>query len=612
MAEQQRRRREDKFLARVYKFFRRIFTFVGFMVTLMMVMVVLAALESGEHEIKPLPDKILLTYTFDDSVVEVADAASLSDLLLDEPVTLSDITGALDAAAKDDRVKGFVARIADADMSPAQVQELRDAIMRFRASGKFAYAYATNYGGGMAGMRGYYLASAFEKIWMQPVGSVAINGVSAQVPFFKGFFEKIGVQADFVHKGKYKSAPESLTETAMTAPSREMMEGMVADLFDQMATGIASARGLTVADVRQMVDNSPYTDKQAVEAKLIDKLGYGDEFMQEAKSKVDGDATEPVSLADYRSSSKNKMGKLVAGFSHKKETADKSAQILKPAAAKKIAVVYAAGEITEGRSSKASELEDSGMTASKYVPIFRKIQKNDDIAAVVLRIDSPGGDPSAAESIRRALTETRRLGKPVIVSMGGYAASGGYWIACAADKIVAQPGTLTGSIGVFGGKFVVGGVMQKLGIGLETVSVGQNADMWSSAQNFTPEQRAKFENMMGGIYDAFIDRVAEGRHMPREDVMAVAEGHVWTGREAQDRKLVDEIGGLDRAIALAKQAGGLDPSQEADVVEYPPRQSTIERVISLATEGNTQLFPALTELRQMMSLLQWREGVMIR
>ncbi len=228
---------------------------------------------------------------------------------------------------------------------------------------------------------------------------------------------------------------------------------------------------------------------------------------------------------------------------------------------------------------------ESGMSAEKIAEAFATVRDDENVAAVVFRIDSPGGSPEAAETIRRAIQLTQKKGKPVVVSMGGYAASGGYWVATPADKIVAQPGTLTGSIGVFGGKLEMSGLWDKLGVNWDAAVQGKNARMWSSNQPFSEDEFEKFEGMLGNIYDAFIVRVAEGRHMSKDKVEAIAEGRVWTGRQAKDIGLVDELGGLDRAVQIARELAKLDPEQEAPVLQYPPKKSTLEMFIDLATNG---------------------------
>lgn len=588
MSNIEKRRKEDGLWHRVWAVVRRFFVVIGISVTFSIVMIGISVSQLKNSAVD-MPEKILLTYTFSGEVGEVVTAPSLSNPLLRPAVVLQEIITALDDGAKDTRVTGLLVRLQDPQLNLAQVQELRDAITRFRKAGKFAYVYSDSYGGG-GGMGDYYLASAFEQIWLQPVGAVAINGIGAQVPFFKTLFDKVGVKADFVHKGIYKSAPESLTETQMTAPTRMMTTEMIKDLSGQIISGIAENRGLTADQVRSFIDQSPYNETDALRLKLVDKIGYLDEVLAAAKEKTAGPDEDAVDLESYIEAMEDTHPKksgsefMAQIKKHEKAKKEKSTKVVEK---NKIAIVYGVGDIVAH-----SEKSGGGMAATKVAAAFKLVQKDEAVAAVVFRIDSPGGEPSAAETIRRAMLQTKANGIPIIVSMGGYAASGGYWIASAADKIVAQPATLTGSIGVFGGKFVAAGLFEKIGVNFETISEGKNAAMWSSTATFTPEQRAKFDSMMGDIYDAFLTRVAEGRHMKVEQVQALAQGRVWTGAQAKENGLVDELGGLEHAISLAKAQAKLDPAKEVFIEDFPPRKSTLELFLSMASEGNVSLAPS--------------------
>lgn len=582
MGFQPQRRKDDKYPRRVLGFFQRFFIVIGVAATISIVLLALTVSRMMSYTPQSLPDKILLSFTFDGDLAEVTRKPSLSQPLLRPASTLHEVTAALRSAAEDDRVKGFIARIEGLSLSTAQIQELRDAIHVFRKSGKFTHVYADSYGGFGSGMGDYYLAAAFENVWMQPVGAVAPMGISLQVPFLKNALEKAGITAQFAHRGRYKSASESLTETTMSAPHREMMTSLLSDLSGQLVADIAADRGLDAAAFRRMVDAAPFSSREALEKKLVDRLGYSDEMIDEAKAKVAGEETKPVDLLGYTFVSETKkINKGIGGFVAKFLRKDAPPSALKDKA--KIALIFGAGDIVPYSGKRGSGFSEGGMSADKIVLAIRAAQKDEDVAAIVFRIDSPGGAPTAAESIRRAIIQARAKGKPVVVSMGGAAASGGYWVAAGADKIVAQPATLTGSIGVFGGKFVLGGLMDKLGIGIETLSEGENADMWSGTTPFTPAQAKKFDAMLGDIYDAFLDRVMEGRKMTRDEAEAVAQGRVFTGKQAKDNGLVDALGGLDTAVEEAKKLAQLEG--DVPLVRFPPRKSTLELFLSLATEG---------------------------
>ncbi len=559
------RRREDSFWGSVLVFFKRFFIMTGIAASFSFFLLAVLVGRAFQEVSPALSDNMVLTYTFKTGLAELVTRPSLGQPLLRPAATFHEIIDDLAIAAKDKRVKGFAARLQNIDMAPAQIQELRDALAKFRAAGKFTYIFADDFGGSASGMGDYYLASSFGQVWLQPVGAVAINGIVAEVPFFKEILDKIGVEAEFNHRGKYKSAPESLTETGMSAPHREMMTELINDLADQTVSGIAANRGMTMDAVKRLVNGSPYNDDEALKLKLVDKVGYYNQMLDEAKLKAGNKDTQTVTLSDYS---------LRANMPHVNINKSKS----------KIALIFGAGDIIPYGGGTHSGLKGGDMAADKIVTAFEAVQKDADVVAVVFRVDSPGGSPGAAESIRRSVVETQQKGKPVIVSMGGYAASGGYWVATSADKIVAQPATITGSIGVFGGKIVLAQLWEKLGIRWDSVAAGDNARMWSSNVAFTDSQKARFEFLLDSIYESFIARVMEGRKMTREQVLAVAEGHVWTGRQAKARGLVDELGGIDKAIALAKVAAKLKPDEDIPVERFPGQKSPLELLIQLATK----------------------------
>lgn len=658
MTDMPQRRKEDKFPAKVGRFFYRFFFMIGIAAVISVVMFSVTLSRMMNYVPSDMPDKMVLALVIKSDLAEVVGRPSLTQPLLRPATTLQDIVGALDLAATDKRVKALVVKLEDMKLSAAQVQELREAVIRFRNAGKRAYVFADSYGGYGGGMGDYYLASSFDEIWLQPVGMVAVSGVTAEVPFVRDFLDKVGVETQFTHQGIYKSAPESLTERGMTPPHREMMQSIVSDVTAQLVEGISAGRGMDASVVRTVIDASPYGEKEALARKLVDHVGYFDEMIlkarrigsglpaeaavndtqakgdehQAAANEVDAEAMAVAETADASppengvvapapdaaaaadagpeagSTAKEDQDKdeelsagLVAllGYSFVSETqaTDKGvrgfiANFVRKEMPKselkkkdKVALIYGTGEIVPFTSGAHAAFGESSMGADKIVQAFRSAQKDDSVAAIVFRVDSPGGSPEASETIRRVIMDTQKKGKPVVVSMSSYAASGGYWISTTADKIVAQPGTLTGSIGVFGGKFVFSGLWEKLGLNWDSVHEGKNAQMWSSNISFTPEQMQKFESLMGETYDAFLDRVSEGRKIPRDKVKALAEGRVYTGRQAKEIGLVDDLGGLDVAFKHARELAKFKPEDNVPLVLFPPRKSTLELFISLATEG---------------------------
>ncbi|MBW7910480.1 MAG: signal peptide peptidase SppA [Alphaproteobacteria bacterium] len=672
MSDTPQRRKDDKFTAKVWRFFYRFFFMVGVSAFISIVMLSITMSRMMNYAPSSLPDAMVLTFALKSDLAEVEGAPSLTQPLLRPATVLQDVVSAIDLASKDARVKALTVKLEDMKLSAAQAQELRDALLRFRATGKRTYIYADSYGGFGSGISDYFIATAFDEIWLQPVGSVSAVGVASEVPFVKDLLDKVGVETQFVHQGIYKSAPESLTERGMTPPHREMMQSIVSDLALQMMDGIAASRGLSAEQVRRLVDESPYGEKESLRLKLVDRIGYYDEMVAHARrvasvKKIDTPETstpesekqaapetapaesaaqkEPekkeeakkeetkkevaatdaadeekpdvdtVSLMGYSFVAETQaLGKGVRGFASKLTRREAPESELRKK--DKIALIYGSGEIVPFvQRAQASPFMSSSMAADKVVQAFRSVQADDGVAAVIFRIDSPGGSPEASETIRRAIMETRRKGKPVVVSMASTAASGGYWIAAPADKIIAQPGTLTGSIGVFGGKFVLAGLWQKLGINWDSVSEGGNAGMWSANKSFTPAQLQKFDALMAEVYDAFLERVAEGRKMPVEKVRAIAEGRVYTGRQAKDVGLVDDLGGLDVALKHARVLGKIEDADDVPLVRFPPRKSTMEMFISLATEG--ALFqPTITvnaaDIADMMQSALPPQGIQLR
>ncbi len=554
---------DEGFFTRLFRFIRRFFVVMGVLMTVLIVLLGMAIGKAARYAPPALPSEIVVAYDFKPGLSETASGPSLDQPLLAAPETMHDVLDQLARAARDPHVKGLIARLDDPSLSPAQVQELRAAVAKFRAAKKPTAIFAPE----ISGIGDYYLASGFDQVWLQPVGGLTINGISAEVPFARDLLAKLGITAQFSHKGAYKSMPESFTETGMSAPHREMMTSLVNDLYSQMSEGIAASRNLNPDDVRQAVDASPLGDEAALRLKLVDKLGYEDEMVASVEKQTGAKA---VNLGDYTFDTKARQ-RLTGG--------DKTE-------GKRVALITGAGAIVQTARGGFG-----GMAADKMSQAISDAAADKDVGAIVLRIDSPGGSPAASETIRRALTQARAKGKPVVVSMGSYAASGGYWVASGADRIVAQPGTLTGSIGVFGGKLSLAGLWDKIGLKWDEANAGAHAAMWSPNAPFTAEEKERFDAQLGDIYKAFVARVMEARKMTREQVLAVAEGRVWTGRQAKDKGLVDALGGIDEAAALARTTAKLPA--DAALIPFPPEKSTLELFMQMATEGNVSAMPFL-------------------
>jgi protease-4 len=447
-------------------------------------------------------------------------------------------------AKADKRVKTLVIKPSTNGALWAQVQEVRAALVDFRKSGKPITAYL-EYGGGQE----YYIASAADRIVMVPGGMLGLTGHASYELFFKGALDKLGVYPDLLHIGDYKTWSNTFNERGFTPAHREMTESLNHDFYDQLVKGIAEGRKKSEAEIITAIDGGPYLAEDAKTAGLIDVVAWEDQLDDTAP--IQG--TRTLKMEDYARVPMSSVG-LAQG--------------------QRIAVLYASGTIMSGESS----LDATGgqvLGSETFVEWLRKVRVDPTIRAIIVRIDSPGGSAIASEVMWRELTLTRGL-KPLIASMGNLAASGGYYIAAPADTIVAEPGTITGSIGVVTGKFVVKGTLDKLGIGEAAVSEGRMAQLESPFTPFSREERAKVEQQMHAAYDLFVARVAEGRKTTPERIDAVGQGRVWTGRQAQQLQLVDELGGLDTAIQIAKQRAKLDMTKDVQLVVYPPKRSVYD------------------------------------
>ena len=431
-----------------------------------------------------------------------------------------------------------------------KVQEIRDAVIEFKKSGKPVYAYL-EYGGD----REYYLATAADKIYLMPASPLNLTGVATYELFLRGTLDKIGAYPDLHHIGDYKTAVNTFTEKGYTPAHKEMDQSLNRDLYEQIVRGIADGRKKNEADVQHLFDDGPFLPEDALRAGLIDDVAYEDQVDEKLRA---GEQRRQIDSDDYTRISLSSVG-LNRG--------------------PRIAVIYAAGAITGGRSG-FDPLNGAVVGSDTLIEYIRQARRDSSVRAIVLRIDSPGGSATASDAIWRELTiaKNERADRPLVASMSDLAASGGYYIAMPAQVIVAQPSTLTGSIGIFGGKIVTGGVYDKLGARIESTSIGRNAEINSPARPFNPEGLKKLQEQLQAFYDQFVEKAADSRHSTPEQIDALAQGRVWTGRQAKQNHLVDELGGLDRAIAIAKQRAKIPSENDVELVIYPPRKSFYELV----------------------------------
>lgn len=567
------------------------FMLISFTFSLITVLSVL-----GQTE-EPKSNNIVLYLEFDGALDETVAEASLMDPFGAPSPTLRDFVRAIDHATHDDRVHGIVARIKGGGLSISHVQELRTALKQFNAnSDKFSYIYSSSYGAGGGGLSSLYLASAFQERWIQPLGIVSIPGINAQVPYFKQTLDNIGVGTQFYKRKEFKTAYESITNAEMSDENRKMMEALVDDLRVVLLPDMAQDLGMSTSQLEASVNKGLHTAPEAVAAGLITTSDYADRLIDKINTQVtgdpDGEDIRYVDVKKYNKITAPDQGGLAAKLPKKqrdeKAVDDGSASV---------ALVYAVGAIMQDNA------QSSQIAAAEVIaPAILDAKDNDDIKAIVLRIDSPGGSPTASESILRAIQQVREAGKPVIVSMGGTAASGGYWIASGVDRIFALPGTLTGSIGVVGGKFYLQDLWQKLGVNWESVSWGDNADLWSFNSPFSAAEAERMNAMLDHVYDSFIDRVADGRNMDRSAVEAVAKGRVWTGNQALKAGLVDELGGLNAALDYAATLVGLENRNDLNVIVMPKPKTAIERLADLLA-GQVRVGHAIQSLQPVFDII---------
>jgi protease IV len=494
-----------------------------------------------------LPDNMILSLDLTPGLAEGPREAGWQRLVFGGKPNLRDILDAVERAETDPRVKGILARLGTDDIGLAQAQELRDAIAAFRAHGKFAIAFADSFGEFGAGTRPYYFAAAFDQIWLQPMGSLGLTGLYAETLFLKGTLDKLGIAPEFDHKGQFKTAANILTETQMTPPQREEVEDLLRSLSAQVVGGIAQDRRLSSDAVEGAIDRAPLLPEEALQAKLVDRIGYRDDAIAAAHKRAPGG--EIVSLSAYLDG---------AGRPYSK--------------GERIALIYGSGLIVRGGSSASPLSQSDEMAANEITRAFRAAVRDPKVRAILFRIDSPGGSVVASESIWHDVVFARERGKPVIVSMGNVAGSGGYFVAAPANKIVAEPATLTGSIGVLAGKLVVTDLLKKIGVTTDAAQFGANAAMFSAASGFSPLARVRLQAFLDATYRGFKEHVAAGRHMTPEAVETVAQGRVWSGDEAKKNGLVDALGGYRAALLLAKQAAGIPAGTPVQLTVFPRQQ----------------------------------------
>ncbi|HJU28931.1 MAG TPA: signal peptide peptidase SppA, partial [Candidatus Binataceae bacterium] len=502
------------------------------------------------------PDSVIML-KLDGQVVERGDGSALG-LFGQHQTAVNAVGRSLKAAEKDSRIVGLAIKVIDPQMQLAQAQELRAMIREFRAHGKWTTAYMETAGESGSGNLPYLVASSADEVSMMPQGELNLLGVGIREIFARGALDKLNIVPNFDAIGKYKDAGNIFTEKNFTEAQFEADDALVGALFAQITGETAENRHLSLQAVTAVINRAPITAADGLKSHLLDRLEYEDQFEQRVKN-YRGRHHDLIPYQSYG-----------------------TPEFWPFASHPKIAVIYGLGAIQRGHSGYDPVLSPGGasMGSDDIVEAFNDVRKDSSIRAVIFRINSPGGSVIASELIRRAVERCARK-KPVVVSMSGYAASGGYWIATPAAMIFADPGTVTGSIGVLGGKFNIAGAAAAIGVNTGSITRGRNADMFDAFTNFTPEQAQIFhDKLLGQTYNYFLQIVAKRRQMTVEQVNEIAQGRVWTGEQAMKNRLVDRIGGFDAALNGAKTLAKIGPQERVTLAAHPARPGLLNRLLS--------------------------------
>jgi protease-4 len=527
-----------------------------------------------------LPREVVLAVNVSGPIPEVVADDPFARFGGGEPLSMRELYSALTEAARDDRVVGVRVHVGAYQAGFGSTQEIRSLLHRVREAGKWTSAYLDTAGEFAPGNGVYYLASACDEVSLNPAGDINLIGISARSPFLRGTFDKLEIEPEFPGRGDYKTARFLYTERDFTPEHREMIGWLVDSLMGQMVDGIAADRQTSPEQIRELVDRAPFFGSEAKEVGLVDHLEDWYEFTERVKGKA-SDRAEVVGLRDYLKRARVSRG------DHK------------------IAVVTGVGTIMRGPSGKGFSLfgSEDVMGSDTVARAFRDARKAPGVKAVVFRVDSPGGSALASEIIRKEMVRTAEQ-LPVVVSMKNVAASGGYWVSCGAQRIVADPGTQTGSIGVLAGHLNMDEFWSdKMGITFGRLDAGRNANIYGSLENWTEEQRAIVDRLLDRIYDDFLVRVSAARGMDRDAVDAIARGRVWTGAQALDRGLVDQLGGFAAAVEAARELADIPPDAGIELLDFPEIRPWWQEMFERHYDDKASARAALEQVE-----LAWRTG----
>lgn len=527
---------------------------------ILLLLVVLGLLRKEGGSSAVLPAQAILSIDFDADYAETRNDDIFAEITGIKSQTFMELIRAINVAAYDDNIKALMGKVSISSLGVAQIQDLRAAIANFRKSGKKAYLFSSGFGSFGQGTKEYYLATAFNEIQMQPNTEVGITGLAIEVPFFKKILDKIGVTPEFYSRYEYKTAMASMTDEKMSKYYKEEIERLGGNIFNRLTQDSAVDRGITTENLIKLINRAPLTAEEALENKLIDKIAYKQDLIAQLKNEY---KAELFDMADYS----------LAIREYKKNV---------PA----IAFVVIDGVISEGESYANSLRNESVVGADTILAQLEDIAKDKDIKGLVLRINSPGGSYNAANEIWygvQKLKEDKKI--PVAVSMGNYAASGGYFVALAGDYLYAEPSTITGSIGVLGGKIVIEKLWQKLGVNWSGIKFGDNAGILSLNHNFNKSEKSIFNKSLDTIYKDFTLKVSTSRKLSLDEVDKLARGRIWSGESAVENKLVDGLGGIEMAIGHVLVEAGIKPDSKFRISYYPKEKTLQEKIQQVMGTG---------------------------
>lgn len=536
--------------------------------------IILVSLISASMQPAPHPNQMVLALDLREPMTDQQPSNPFA--ALGGSQSLLDVLQRIDQASRDDRVRGIVVRANTMGMTAAQAEELRAGLAAFRASGRFVVAHLQNDGVRMS-MPGYMAVADSDEVWLQGASEFMPMGLSAEITFFGATLQRYHMQAQFETREEYKTAAHSLTQTGLTPAHREQIESLMGGLYDNMLNTIAADREIPVAQVRAAIEATPFTAQRALDLRLIDTIGRPEDAARRALARTENENAEIVEFADYRPPHRAPRGRVIA-------------------------VVQGEGAIVSGVPEDDFFGDESVMASDRIAEALLEASADENVAAIVFRVNSPGGSVVASDQILAALRTARERGKIVVVSMGDVAASGGYYVSAYANEIIASPSTVTGSIGVVGGKLIIGPAFDHyLSTRTETLSRGSPViNMFTTERPFTPAERAAFAGFIDRAYNDFIGLVAEGRSLTREQVREVARGRVWTGQQALEHRLVDHLGGFWFSVQRARALAGIEEGDSVELRFYPAAESpfdSIGRLFGMSAESAQ----ALARLNAVMS-----------